>query len=122
RYKAAPAAVLAACRAGKDTDELDGQERARLRRQALDWLRADLAAWGRLPDQKPDKAGSAVQGNMMLQFWLTDPDLPGVREPEALARLPEAERQPWQQFWGDVGETLARAQGKTTPEKKSNAK
>src|SRR5262249_3084434 len=112
RYKAAPAAVLAGCRMGTDTDTLDDKECARLRRLALDWLRADLAAWGRQPNQEPDKAGSAAKVSMMLQYWLTDPDFAGVRGPEALARLPEAERQPWQQFWGDVGETLARAQGK----------
>jgi hypothetical protein len=31
------------------------------------------------------------------------------RGPEALARLPEAERQEWQKLWADVADTLARA-------------
>jgi hypothetical protein len=30
---------------GEDADQLDANARARLRQQALDWLRADLAAW-----------------------------------------------------------------------------
>src|SRR5205085_1878502 len=40
--QAATAAVLAAAGHGKDTAKLDAAQRARLRRQALDWLREDL--------------------------------------------------------------------------------
>ena len=53
-----------------------------------------------------------------LRHWLADPDFAGVRGQEALAKLPEAERQPWQKLWDDVGDLLKRAQGKVTPEKK----
>src|SRR5204862_7263241 len=42
RYHAACAAVLAGCGQGEDAVRLDEPERARLRQQALDWLRADL--------------------------------------------------------------------------------
>jgi hypothetical protein len=42
--------------------------------------------------------------------------------PKAPDRLPEAERQPWQQLWDDVAETLARARGKGAPEKKPDGK
>jgi hypothetical protein len=52
-----------------------------------------------------------------MRRWLTDPDLAGVRGPEALARLPEAERQPWQKLWDEVIDLLNQAQAKT-PEKK----
>jgi hypothetical protein len=31
-----------------------------------------------------------------------------VRQPEALAKLPEAERHQWQKLWQDVADTLAR--------------
>ena len=54
-----------------------------------------------------------------LQHWLEDPDLARVRGPQALARLPEPERRPWQTLWDDVADTLARAQTKKTPEKRS---
>jgi hypothetical protein len=57
-----------------------------------------------------------------LQHYLADADFTGVRGPEALARLPEAERQAWQHLWNNVADTLARAQRKTTPEKKSDVK
>jgi hypothetical protein len=54
RYNAACAAALAGCGQGQDAAKLDDKERAGLRRQALDWLRADLEAWRRLLDQEPD--------------------------------------------------------------------
>src|SRR5262249_40624789 len=44
RYHAACAAALAAAGKGADAAKLDDTERTRLRKQALDWLRADLAA------------------------------------------------------------------------------
>jgi serine/threonine-protein kinase len=107
RYNAACAAALSGCNQGKDADQLDDRERVRLRRQALDWLTADLAAWGRLLDEEPDRTRPLLIRT--LQPWLADPDFAGVRGPEALARLPEAERQPWGKLWKDVADLLVRA-------------
>jgi hypothetical protein len=45
-----------------------------------------------------------------------------VRGPEALARLPEPERQAWQQLWADVADALARAEGTTPPKQKAGSK
>ena len=45
RYPAARCAALAGCGLGEDGAKLDEAERARWRRQARDWLRADLAVW-----------------------------------------------------------------------------
>jgi serine/threonine protein kinase/tetratricopeptide (TPR) repeat protein len=118
RYNAACAAALAASGRGQDAGELDDKERAALRRQALDWLRADLTAVGRMLDQRPDDP--RVVGT--LKHWLEDTDFSGVRGVEALAKLPEAERQPWQKLWADVADLLARAQAKTRPQKKSAAR
>jgi tetratricopeptide (TPR) repeat protein len=122
RYNAACSAALAGCGGDKEADKLNADERARLRRQALDWLRADVAAWGRLLDREPDRAGSAAGVTRVLQNWLADPDLAGLRGPQALARLPEAERQPWQQLWSDLAGVLARAQAMSKPKKESDAK
>jgi hypothetical protein len=44
-----------------------------------------------------------------LQDWQWDTPFAGVRGPEALARLPAAERQKWQELWTDIADTLARA-------------
>ena len=119
RYNAACAAALAGCGQGKDADKLEAKERARLRGQALDWLRADLEVTAR---RLVNESNNAVMFANVLRHWLADADLAGVRGPQSLARLPEAERQPWQKLWGDVAYTLARAQGNATPQKKSAAK
>jgi tetratricopeptide (TPR) repeat protein/serine/threonine protein kinase len=120
RYNAACASALAGCGQGKDADKLNDKERARLRRQALDWLRADLEAWGRLLDKEADKVRPVLVQRM--RHWLEDTDFSGVRGPQALAKLPEVERQAWQKIWDDIANTLAQAQAKTTPQKKSGTK
>src|SRR5262249_3068597 len=50
RYNAARAAVMAAAGQGQDEPPLDDAARAKLRRQALDWLEAELTALDRLPE------------------------------------------------------------------------
>ena len=120
RYNAARAAALAGCGRGEDAAKLDEKERARLRRQALAWLRADLAAFGQLLKKKPGPDSSTVQ--QTLRHCQQDPDFAGVRG-DALAKLPEAEREPWQQLWADVEQTLRKANrenAKDTNKKPSN--
>jgi tetratricopeptide (TPR) repeat protein/serine/threonine protein kinase len=115
RYNAACAAALAGCGQGNDAGRLDARERARLRGQALAWLRADLTAWGGLLDKNPAKPQQTVE---VLRHWLADPDFTGVRGPEALAKLPESERHEWQKLWDDVADMLKRAQETAPPDKK----
>jgi tetratricopeptide (TPR) repeat protein len=103
RYNAACAAALASCGEGRDADTLEAKERAGLRGQALDWLRADLVAWSRQLADADARTRKAAQ--QILQHWQKDPDLASVRGKEALAKLPEAERAAWQQLWAEV-ETL----------------
>jgi tetratricopeptide (TPR) repeat protein len=122
RYTAACAAALAGCGRGQDADKLAEKERASLRRQALDWLRADLDALGHLLETGPEPARHAARVAASLQHWLTDADFAGVRGPEALARLPEAEQQTWRQLWGDVRNSLTRAQDRAAPGKAPAAK
>ena len=109
-----------ACGQGEDADKLDEEERVRLRRQALDWLRADLDAWIRWLDNGPDQARPIIVAKM--RHWQTDTDLTGVRGPAALARMPEPERLAWQELWSGVADTLAPVQTRTSPEKKSGTK
>jgi serine/threonine protein kinase/tetratricopeptide (TPR) repeat protein len=120
RHKAACVAARAGCAQGSHPEKLDAKERARLRRLALDWLRADLEAWKRLLDNGPDQLRPLIAGQ--VRSWLDDTDFAGVRGPEAIAGLPEPERPAWQVLWRDVAATLAGVQAKTTSEKKSQPK
>jgi serine/threonine protein kinase/Flp pilus assembly protein TadD len=122
RYDAARAAALAGCGEGKDADKLDGRERARLRRRALAWLQADLEGWVRLADKDQAKTGMAATVTKVLQSWLADSAIACARGPEALARLPEAERSAWRILWGDVDDALTRIQGNIALEKKPDVK
>jgi Flp pilus assembly protein TadD len=106
RYGAACSAALAGC--GKDAAPLDDETRARLRRRALRWLSADLAAWRGLLKNGPARARPVIAGRM--QHWLKDNDFYGMRGSDALAKLPEPERVAWDKLWADVANTLARAQ------------
>jgi Flp pilus assembly protein TadD/tRNA A-37 threonylcarbamoyl transferase component Bud32 len=99
RYDAARYAALAGCGKVQDEPPTGPAERARLRAQALGWLKADRAAWAEHLDGSPTKTRAA------MSRWRNHADLAGVRVPEELARLSEPERQEWQALWTAV-ETL----------------
>jgi hypothetical protein len=129
RYNAACAAALAGCGQGNDADKLDDKERARLRKQAVLWLRADLADWTkevesnalRDPDVGIGAAGApnglgrkivpidpeTIQTTM--KHWQDDADLAGIRDRDAVAKLPPDEREACQKLWADVAELLKKA-------------
>jgi tetratricopeptide (TPR) repeat protein len=114
RYHATCSAALAAAGQGEDASKLDPMERTRLRKQALDWLRADLAAWTRQLESGPPADRAAAQ--KMLRHWQQNPDLAGLRDPVALARLPEEERAALGRLWADVAALLQKAEGPTRKE------
>jgi serine/threonine protein kinase/Flp pilus assembly protein TadD len=107
RYEAAGAAALAGCGQGKDAGGLDVRERQRLRKQALDWLKAELQAWARLLDEQPEKVKAAVTQKMT--DWLNDADFAGVHGANALSRLAPAEQADWQTVWQEVQSLRIRA-------------
>ena len=107
RYNAACAAALAASGQGKDDPPPDDGAKAKLRSQALGLLRAELAAWAKFMDRgDPNGRTQIVQ---TLQHWKADSDLAGIRDADALAKLPETERKEWQALWAEVDSLLARA-------------
>jgi serine/threonine-protein kinase len=74
--------------------------RAGLRQQSRAMLRAEVAAQAKqLAGGSPAEAAAARQ---VLEELRGLPVLAGVRDPAALARLPEAERQEWQALWQEV--------------------
>jgi tetratricopeptide (TPR) repeat protein len=110
RYQAACVAALAGCSQGRDADSLDDKGRVKWREQALAWLRADLAVWTKQLDT--GKQGERTAVRQSLQHWMADDDLAGVRDKDAIARLPEAEREAWRKLWADVQTILKRAENK----------
>jgi tetratricopeptide (TPR) repeat protein len=110
RYNAACCAALAAAGQGDDAAKLDEQARTRLRQQALAWLRADLARWAKRLDSGTPVARTLVQQRM--RHWQQDPDLIGIRDAAALAKLPETERQEFTQLWRDVATLLKNCEAK----------
>jgi hypothetical protein len=103
RYNAACAAALVARGQGADARNLDDQERARLRQQALTWLRADLSAWSR---QVATGQISRSRLKHALTNWQKDPDLAGLRDAVALKKLPANEQTAWRELWTDVADLL----------------
>ena len=82
------------------------EERALLRRQALDWLRQDLSWCGERIDDGNAQTNAWIR--QRLQLWWRDPALEGVRADDALARLPDEERERWERLWSDVAALLGR--------------
>jgi tetratricopeptide (TPR) repeat protein len=107
RYQAARAALLAASGQGEDAAKLDERERAGWRKQSREWLQAELAWRTRQGDQGKEVARAEVR--RMLQHWLHDSALLGVRDGKALDELPAEERVAWQRFWAEVKALLAPA-------------
>jgi tetratricopeptide (TPR) repeat protein/tRNA A-37 threonylcarbamoyl transferase component Bud32 len=107
-YAAARAAIKAAADKSSENERLGEPERAAKRRQALAWLRADLELTSKL--LRDGKVLTPPVAN-----WQTDSTLASVRDPEALAKLPAAQREQWQQLWADVAaianDPLAQARG-----------
>jgi eukaryotic-like serine/threonine-protein kinase len=103
RYAAAAAAAMAGCGKGIDEPALDDAAKARRRSQALNWLKAELAAHSESATDSP-KNGHEVE--LMLLSWRADIELTGVRDKAGLADLPEAERNEWQAFWLEVDRIL----------------
>jgi serine/threonine-protein kinase len=106
RYNAACNAALAGSGQGQDAAQLDASERARLRRQALTWLRADLARWAKILDSGIPQARVTVQEK--LQHWQRVPDLAGIRDAAWIVNLPADELRACRQLWADVQALLQR--------------
>jgi hypothetical protein len=75
-----------------------------LRKQALEWLRADLSAWSNLKEDPKQRARIME----VVNHWQLDADLVGVRSADALGKLPVEESAPWQKLWSDVADVLGR--------------
>ncbi len=78
----------------------DDAAKARLRRQALAWMRAEFDAW--TPQLAIDKPETRRRAVMYSRRYREDPALARLRDPKVLQALPEDERKGWEAFWGEV--------------------
>ena len=106
RYLAARCAALAGCGRGKDGAELSQAERARWRKQARAWLRADLALWGKTLDNGSDQ--DLALAKRMLTHWQIEPDLAGIRDVKLLDGVSGEERNECFELWDEVSAVLRR--------------
>jgi serine/threonine-protein kinase len=106
RYNAACYAALAVSE-GDGAVRLDEKERTRLYQQALSWLRADLDLW-----TKQAASGMLTDGAVVrtMQHWQQDSDLAGIRDKNALAKMPTKESEAFQKLWIDVESLLKKSQ------------
>jgi serine/threonine-protein kinase len=90
---------------------LDEPDKARWRKQALDWLKDDLAFWSEQAKTSKPEAKALV--SQKLQWWKADTDLAGIRDEPAVKALPDDERRACRALWAEVDELLAHARAGT---------
>jgi tetratricopeptide (TPR) repeat protein len=104
RYEAACSAAEAGCGMGVNAGMLTAQWRLALRRQALTWLRAELALLSEWLKVEPSRHAQGVLSALL--HWQKDSHLAGLRDEGALERLTAEERQTCRKLWADVAGLL----------------
>ncbi len=100
RTHAARSAVLAAAGRGRDEPAPNMDERTSLRHQALGWLRAELNWMAGLVEAGADDDRATVSRSLL--HWREVIPFASLRDPDALAKLPEAEGEAWRKLWSDA--------------------
>ncbi len=107
RYNAACSALLAASGEGKDLPQADDVAKSNYRKQALEWLQAELEAWAKVNETSSEELKARARKS--LENWKVDADLAGIRDEKELAKLPEAEHESFKKLWDEHGKLIARA-------------
>jgi serine/threonine-protein kinase len=110
RYRAAVCAALASSATGKETSSLGAKEKAYWRKQAVDWLRADLALRSKALQTGSEADLSGLQ--QLLRQWQGDSDLAAIRDADVVALLPADEQEACRKLWAGVAMVLKKAQEK----------
>jgi hypothetical protein len=105
-YDAGRAAALADLGHGADDPKPDETAKAKLRAQALGWLKAELSAWREVATTHGPGDKRLVAKT--LDHWNEDIDLVGVRDDAGLAEIAEPERNDWKDLWAEVDALRAR--------------
>ena len=106
RYRAARAAAQAADGKGDDAGQLDAPERARWRKQAIDWLNGDLVLWGKQLESSPPESHTIIR--QALRNWQQDAAFASLHNRAQVAEFPMAEQEMCRKLWADIDTLLAR--------------
>jgi hypothetical protein len=112
RYNAACSAALAGGGKGKDAGKLTDEEKAKLRKLARGWLDADLAVFSKRLENADGLLTWEIEQRLL--HWHKDADLAGIRDADALAKLPAEESKLWRAVWEDAARLLKDARGRFT--------
>ena len=105
--RSSPRPRLAHNQIAQDDTLLDDAGRARWRRQALEWIRAERGSCARLlADRLPVQSARARK---TLEILLHHRGLEPVRDPRVLEALPEDEHTAWRELWSEVTTMLSTA-------------
>jgi Tfp pilus assembly protein PilF len=104
RYNTVCAAAQAGCGRSQDDPRPDPATCVRWRKQALEWLQADLVLRAKQWKGGTPEARREVQQS--LRYWKCDPALAGLRDEVEVAQLPEAERAACHSLWTQVDALL----------------
>jgi tetratricopeptide (TPR) repeat protein len=104
RHLAACSAAAVGCGQGEDGKELEEAQRAPWRKQALEWLRADLNEFTSLVRSGDANQRRTVRNRLLR--WQVNPTLAGVREPEQVRKLPAGEQEAFRRLWFTVAWTV----------------
>ncbi len=100
RYNAACSAALAGLGKGNDAGKLNDEEKEKFRKLAYGWLSADLDVFSKRLEMAD--GGTTWQFEQRLLHWHRDADLAGIRDADALAKLPAEESKLWRALWDDA--------------------
>jgi hypothetical protein len=100
RYNAACAAALAGAGVGDDAEKLSETEKAAWRKQSCKWLTSELESMA--PRMQSAPTENRDPSIWLLKQWQINSYLAGLRDPNALEKLPADERQEWIKLWSDV--------------------
>jgi hypothetical protein len=104
QFDAARSALLAAAGKGVDPRQPDPAEQAKLRRQALGLLHAELDRYEKALSVR--RLETRLDVRKQLSQWRRDADLASIREAGPLGILPSSEQAAWRKLWADFERVL----------------
>ena len=101
-YEYACFETSAGCQPSGGGNSLVAKEHGDMRADGLKHLQGVMTAWHAMLALNNKTTNALIQG--IMKRWLMEPRLSGLRDPDALAKLPDAERLGWEKLWKEVAE------------------